>query len=135
MADDKHNAEVLLEKINASKALKQNRDKIIEFYYEWLAFHPEAMYDPETEELLRRGNRRKLIKAYYEIDAEFRKAIEPLITKLKSDKADVGEILAKIDVLLLQAEGRLVAQTIENSKEQMKEREKQLLKLRKDFNP
>jgi len=99
----------------------------------WRAFHPEAIYDPEKEELLRRANRRQLVGAYYQEDHEFAKAMDKLMGKITDKKSDFEKLLEKIDGLLNNAEKKLLEETVKEAREKKEERDKELLKLHKAF--
>jgi len=99
----------------------------------WKQFHPNAIYGPEKEELLRRANRREIVGAYYQVDKEFAKGMEKLMGKLNDKKSDFEQLIEKIDKLINEAEKRLITQTLEEAKERKAKREKELVKLYKVF--
>ena len=101
----------------------------------WKAFHPQAIYDPEKEEILLRANRRQLVAAYYGIDPEFAREMDKLMNKLTDKTTDMGELIEKIDKVIDGAEKRLMAATVKQAKVRKEEREKELIKLHKAFHP
>jgi len=84
---------------------------------------------------MRGRGRLRLLEEYYSLDREFRVAVNSLAKKIRDKKIVSETALGEFDGLVLDAEARLLAEAEEKQRQRLIEREKQLLKIRKDFNP